>query len=100
MLHFIRDDKVVGQILMNSDRSQKFIEKSIHLTLTDRLISERISADFDHELEPYISTFICSGVIAVIRRWTAGNFREPPEQMEQMLLNLVMNAAAHKKETA
>ncbi|WP_173915295.1 TetR/AcrR family transcriptional regulator [Halobacillus sp. Marseille-Q1614] len=89
ILEYIIENKFMFQTLLNKDAAPTFEKRMMELT-RGFMVNNWLSENYlKREESKYLSSFVISGAIHVIKDWLANNMDQPPKEMAVMINNFI-----------
>ncbi|WP_066174401.1 TetR/AcrR family transcriptional regulator [Bacillus marinisedimentorum] len=89
ILEYVTQNKIVFQTLLNKNGSPTFEKRMMNLTqqfMMSNLVNDNVIRKEDSR---YLSTFVISGSIHVIKDWIGNDMDRPPLEMAVMINNFI-----------
>lgn len=95
ILTYVLENKLIFQTLLKGEAAPSFEKRMMNLTrgfMLDNLTSDKVISKQESE---YVSTFVISGVIHVIKDWIQNDMDQPPEEMAVMVNHFILHGLSH-----
>ncbi|PPA69079.1 TetR/AcrR family transcriptional regulator [Jeotgalibacillus proteolyticus] len=89
ILEYINDNKLILRTLLNSNSSLHFEQKMMTLTRRYMLNNWMKESNVEEEKSKFLSTFVISGAIHVIKDWIDNDMDQTPGEMALMINSFV-----------
>ncbi len=89
ILEYITDNKIVFRTLLNRNASPTFEKHMMKLTRQFMMNNWRAGSHVKEGDSKYLSTFVISGAIHVIKDWIENDMDKLPEEMALMINNFI-----------
>lgn len=91
LLEYFTSKHEVCQVLLNENTDTTFQKKVITFAHQAFIKNWKAAHTLDPELSDYISTFIISGSIDVIRKWSNNGMDKTPKELAEVINKLIKN---------
>ncbi|KGX90010.1 TetR/AcrR family transcriptional regulator [Pontibacillus marinus] len=89
ILEYITENKFMFQILLNKEAAPSFEKKLMDLTKGFMMNYSIGNNSLDRQASEYLSTFVISGAIHVIKDWIKNDMDQSPKEMAVMINNFI-----------
>ena len=84
-------------LLMNESTESGFARKLFNMPVMDQAISTAVRQDYDETTSHLILVFLKSGAYNLLKEWTVCDLPNTPEEMGQLVLDLVLESGWIKR---